>query len=120
MSNENSGSSISDVQKDFIIKELREHNRKLSKKIAEYEKTLNQYDIDDIEIMSDVEYICVEELKKLRSLSDAEGLTDVDVKNLDILHKNLRQVRGQEVQKKKVKEKPRSVEELLSIVNDEK
>lgn len=120
MSENDSSSSLTDMEKDFVISELRKELRKLSKKVVEYEKTLNSYDIDEIEVIDDVEYICVEEIKKLKALSDAGGLTDIDVKNLDTLHKNLRQVRGQEVSKKKLKEKSTSVAELLSIVNDEK
>ena len=63
MSNDDSNSSLTDMQKDFVIQELRKLNRELSKKIAEYEKTLSSYDIDEIELISDVEYICVEEIK---------------------------------------------------------
>ena len=119
MKEKNSCSSLSDMEKDFVIEELRKSVKELSRKVSEYEKTLQSYDIDEIELISDIEYICVEEIKKLKVLSDAGGLTDVDVKNLDVLHKNLRQVRGQDVSKKKPKTKETSVAELLSIVNNE-
>lgn len=104
----------------IIIDVLREENDRLKREVARYEKTLKSYDIEEVDDMSDVEYICVEEIKKLRLTSDTRPLTDFEVKNLDVLHKNLKSARGQSSEKKKVKEKPVDVNELLSIVNNDK
>jgi hypothetical protein len=100
---------------EVLVKEIQQ----LKRKVAEYEKTLESYEIDEIEILSDTEYICVEEIKKMKNLSAGRGLTDDEIKSLDILHKNLRQCRkDQELGKKKLKEKETDVTELLSIVNN--
>jgi hypothetical protein len=107
-----SSSDINTMVDSFELDTLRKENEILRKRLAQLEKTLESYDIEEIETITDVEYICIEEIKKLKALSDAGGLSDVDVKNLDLLHKNLRQVRGQESSKKKPKEKPASVAEL--------
>lgn len=110
---QNSSSSMS---KEFEIKVLKDEIDDLRKEIESYKKTLASYDIDEIEEMTDVEYICIEEIKKLKRLSDTRGLDDVEVKNLDLLHKNLRMIRNQPVEKKTLKAKVSSVEDLLKIV----
>lgn len=116
MSKDLDSKSITDKMR---IQALKEENRELKRKMTEYEKTLEQYDFEGIEHVSDVEYICTEEIKKLRALSDARGLDEVEVKNLDTLHKNLRQVRGNKKENVKKKEEEKSVGDLLSIVQQD-
>ena len=112
--------SLSDMKDAFQVSVLEDEIRELKKTIVRYEKTLGQYSIDEIENISDIEYICIEEIKKLKALSNGRGLTEDEIKSLDVLHKNLRQcVKDQEVNKKKLKEKEADVSELLSIVNGE-
>jgi len=105
------------MDKDYQISVLRKHIEDLRKEIESYKKTLDAYDIDEVEEMSDIEYVCVSEIKKLKKLSDGPGLDESEVKKLDMLHKNLRMVRNQPVDKKALKTKASSVDELLKIVN---
>ena len=113
--------SFSNMKDSFELEVLKEENKELKRQVAEYEKTLAYYEIDEIEVLSDTEYICVEEIKKLKKLSDLHGLNDDQIKSLDVLHKNLRQCRkDNELEKKKVKQAEANVEDLLSIVNADK
>lgn len=98
------------------IKRLKEENLKLKKIVSENE--LDE-EIDKELIMSDEESICVNEIKKLKKLSDLGGLSHEDVKTLDILHKNLRMIRGQSVDAPKKSKKKASVQDLFKIVEGE-
>lgn len=94
------------------IEELKKENFKLK-------KLLEQYGIvEDISSLSDVEYICVQQIKFLKDRSDKMDLTVDEVKNLDTLHKNLRQVRDG-LQRKELKNNSEDIAELLSIVDGE-
>ena len=71
--------------------------------------------------ISDEEIICVNEIKKLKQASDNGILTFEDVKILDLLVKNLLEIRGTLPQEKKSKKKGvKTVAELLSIVDGKK
>lgn len=97
------------------INSLKEENTKLKKILSENEL---DGEIDKELLMSDEESICVNEIKKLKKLSDLGGLSHEDVKTLDILHKNLRMIRGQSVDSAKKSKKTANVQELFKIVEN--
>lgn len=75
-------------------------------------------EIEGISLMSDSERICVKGISQILELVEKGVHQDSDVKNFDILYKNLRLIRGQEIPKgKKAKAaKSTNVAELISIV----
>lgn len=105
--------SSNEFQIDVLKKELDKVNREL----ATCKKLLSKYEIDELEDeMSDAEYICVEEIKKLKRLSETQGLSEVEVKMFDILNKNLRIIQGNVQEKLPTKQKEVDIKELLKIV----
>ena len=79
-------------------------------------KTMEEYGIDEVSPINDVEYICYKTIEDLKKIADTVGFTQDDAKILDIVHKNLRQARG-EIEIKEPKSKKATVGELLKIVN---
>ncbi len=90
------------------IDELRRENYTLR-------STMEQYGIDEVSIISDIEYICIRTIQDLRKLADTVGLNEQDTKILDTVHRNLRRARG-DWEKKELKGKDVAVEDLLRIV----
>lgn len=107
---------IDDNLDKMKILALEKKVEELSSKIEEYKKTMEVYGIEAVESITDVEYICKQEIKKLKQLSDAMGLGQEDAKTFDILYKNLRMVLGKE-EKKSPKGKDMSADELLQLVD---
>jgi len=107
---------ISDNEERMMILALQKKIEQLETELDGYKKTMEVYGIQEIEAISDVEYICRNELKKLKILSDMEGLSQEDAKVFDILYKNLRMVLGKE-EKKTPKGKEMSADELLKLVD---
>lgn len=58
-------------------------------------------EIEGIELMSESERICVKGISQILELVEKGVHQDSDVKNFDILYKNLRLIRGQELPKGK-------------------
>jgi len=110
------------MEKDFKIKALVEQLKKeleeVKKKNYSLRRTLVEYGIEDESTIDEVEYICVKGIEDIKMLADGPGLEHEDVKNLDILHKNLRMAR--KIETKEPKGKAKSVKELLSIVDNKK
>lgn len=94
----------------------------LEAQIENYKHILKQNGIETTGELSDEESICISEIHKLRKLSDTRGLQNDEVKNLDILVKNLRIIRGQSVETsgKKNKLGKKDTKELLSIISGKK
>ena len=109
-------SSMEPEEYENKIKELKSKLKSLELENIKLRSILKENDLDDSDInMSDEEAICFNEIKKLKDISDAAGLTLEDVKILDILHKNLLMARGRST--KEVKPKgSKTTAELLSIV----
>lgn len=75
---------------------------------------------EELNNVSEVESICVMQIKKLLEVASLRALTETEAKILDILHKNLRASRGEKVDvesKKKMKAIP--MEELLTLIKSE-
>ena len=113
---------INKMEKEFKIKalvsELQNQLEDLKKENYALRKTLVEYGIEEESSIDEVEYICVKGIEDIKVIAEGRGLEHEDVKNLDILHKNLRICRKIEV--KEPKGKAKSVAELLSIVGDGK
>jgi hypothetical protein len=77
-------------------------------------------EIDGICLVSDEEKICIRGIEYLAKLFDSGDFTKDDAQTYDILHKNLRMIRGLSSDQKQKKIKPQSKAELLSIVNAKK
>lgn len=92
----NMSDKLIDAEKDFEIKSLKNELKKLKNELMKYKILLRDLDDeanpDDI---SDVEVICVTELDKLKKTTKERELTSDEIKNLDVLHKNLKLARGE-------------------------
>lgn len=116
---------LDEMEKAFATsareQELMEEIEALKKELAVKQKTLEEYGIEDEAIMSDVEYICIKGIEKLKPVAEA-GMMDTDqAKVFDTLHKNLRMARGS-LEKKDPKGKQKPLAELIkiaSVSNDE-
>lgn len=110
----------SDLEKDFkeSIQSNNSENKikELEKEILALRKTLEEYGIETVSPIDDVEYICVKGIEKLKALSENVGLNKDEANTLDILHKNLRIARGN-MEKKEIKGKTTDIKDLLKIVD---
>lgn len=107
-----------DSEEKSQIEIVREENAELLKTVNDLRKTLDIYGIEEMEIMSDAESICVNQINRIKELAEKVILTPEEVKVFDILVKNLLLIRGKDV-KKILKGKTHSAAELISIVQDE-
>lgn len=106
------------MQKSFELESLRKQISELEAEIDDLRKTLRVYGIEDNEKVSDIEAICVKQLRMFREMSDSGvPLSNDDAKIVDIMHKNLKIALGKE-DKKAPKGKEYSVGELISIVEE--
>lgn len=107
-----------EVELEFENKVLRSKINELESELVKFKKIIKDNDLDGEfepeDLMSDEEFVCVNEIKKLKQLSEQSGLTKDDVQSLDILHKNLRMIRGMKPEKKN--KKKANISELFKIV----
>lgn len=114
-----------ELETAFEIKSLR---KKIQELETENEKLLKVLQDNDLleevanvkQKMSDEEYICINELRKLKELSETSFLEEEDVRKLDILYKNLRAIRGMSPVEKNKSNKKADVAELFKIVEGNK
>ena len=115
--------NLSEIELQMEIKALRSENEKLKKEFDQYKKVILDNDLqdelEDLSAMSPEEQICVDGIKHLAELFKNGTFDKNDASNYDILHKNLRLIRGlnTESRKKKVKF---DINEALTIVNGQK
>lgn len=102
---------------EMTIKALKAQVAEKDEEIAKLKYTLIEYGIEEPSEMSDEYFICTNELKKLKELSDLNGtLSDKEVKSFEILAKSLQQIkRG--IDKKTPKGKEMNLDELLKVVD---
>lgn len=98
-----------------VLDSKEEKIKDLEKEILSLRKTLEQYGIETVTPIEDVEYICIQGIKKLIALSENVGLTKDEATTLDTLHKNLRIARGQ-MEKKELDDKVTDIKDLIKIV----
>ena len=71
----------------------------------------------NIDMISDEEIICIKQISKLRKYSEDRDLDKEEVQIFDLLHKNLKIARGEEIRiKTKSKTKKLSNSELTNIL----
>lgn len=88
--------NIIDAGKDLQIQKLKNENDKLQNEINKLKVLLKELDPDaDVSEISDQEIICIEQIKKLREYSKQRELTNDEIRNLDLLVKNIRLIRGE-------------------------
>lgn len=111
--------SFSKMEKEFQLEAFEKKIQELEKENFKLKKILEQYGIvDDTSGFSDIEFICIQQIKFLKERADKCDLTPDEVKNLDTLHKNLRQVK-EKLERKELKTDSEDIGELLSIVDGE-
>lgn len=102
-----------------MLSDLATKNSELEKENMRLKQALKdmEVDLDDIPAMSDEEYICLNQLEKLRILSDNVTFAKEDAEILEKLQKTLKSIKGN---KDAVKRKPKKATkaELLKIVNN--
>jgi hypothetical protein len=111
---------VVEAEKEFEIKALKEEMRKLRNELAKYKILLKDVDEDaSIDGITDAEVICVNELDKLRKSSAERELSSDEIKNMDILHKNLKLAQGKSSRiSGSGKAKKLSAEELESLAKE--
>ena len=102
---------------DFYKKkvlELQGENQKMKEVITENDL---EDELDGFESMSEAESICIKGITQILELVEAKQHSDSDIKNFDILYKNLRLIRGKSDEKgKKTKAaKSDNIADLLKI-----
>lgn len=112
-----------DMELQMEVKALRKELEKAKKEVDQYKKVIIDNDlqdeIGDIQVLSMEEQICVDGIKHLADLFKNGTFDKNDASNYDILHKNLRLIRGQNTESKKKKVKF-DINEALTIVNGQK
>ena len=101
------------------IQQLEEENHKLKQILKDNDL---EEEIESLtQTVTDEEFICVNEIRKLKELSEKGLFTENEAKVLDILYKNLRAIRGQSpVDKSSKSNKKADVAELFKIVEGSK
>lgn len=103
------------------VKELKAENERLEKLAFKYEAIIRKGGLADEldKDFSDEEYICVKGIETIKKLVMNQIQTKDDVNMFDILFRNLTVIRGIKVGNIK-KEKPKSREELLKVIQGAK
>lgn len=122
MSDKNNKVDYSDME--FEVKALRDKIIDLEAQNQKMKQIISDNDLEDeldgFNHMSEEEYICVKGIGHLKHLFESGNFTKDDVQQLDLLVKNLRLIRNQDVKKSKGKKiKTQDVAELFSIVKGE-
>lgn len=112
--------NIIGMEAEYMISALQDKISNLEKENLRLRQLLQENDVivEGFPTVSDEEYICVLQIKKLRSLADEGIYTTDDAKVLDLLHKNLKLARGEVTMEGKRKKKL-GASELLKIVDGE-
>lgn len=113
---------IMDMELQMEIKALRAEVEKLKKENDEYKKIIIENDLGDeigqTKVMSPEEEICIKGINQILDLVKQGAAMKEDIQNFDILHKNLRMIRGHNDNKAK-KSKPSDIKDLLKIVGED-
>lgn len=94
----------------------------LKKEIIKYKIILNEYGISSKEgsDITDEEWICINEIDKLREKSTLRGLDDDEIKSLETLVKTLERIRNESAKAKKTaKGKKTDIGKLLEIASSD-
>ena len=114
---------ILNMELEMELKALRSEVDKIKKENNELKKILVENDLGDEigidKVMSPEEEICVKGIDQILELVKAGTADKFDIQNFDVLHRNLRQIRGHNDTSTK-KSKPAKIGDLLKIVNEGK
>jgi hypothetical protein len=92
--------SLVEAEKDFEIKKLKAQISELEKENDKLNLLLKEADPEaSANMISDSEYICLNEIRKLREISKTGELSADEVKAFDTLHKNLNIIQGKNPRK---------------------
>lgn len=116
-----------DVVKSESIAELQEKIKSLQSEVLKLRVEKQKLEIllsdngigVDPEAISDIEAVCVQQLKMLREKSALQPFTETDSKILDIIHKNLKLARGEKIPENRSKAKKMSTEDLKKVWAEE-
>jgi len=113
-------SNIIDMEADFEKKTLKDYIQKLENEITKYRILLKDAGVEtDVSDISDEEAICVEQIARLKEKSSEVELEKKEVEKLDILHKNLKLARGENIRAGRTsKYKEMSSADLLKELNE--
>jgi len=108
------------AETDFEIVSLRKRIQEIESENQKLKQILKENDLEEyldgiVQRLTDEEFICVNEIRKLKELSEKGLFTENEAKVLDILYKNLRSIRGLQPAKE-TKQKKADVSELFKIV----
>lgn len=102
---------------ELEVKALRDRLKKLEDENYSLKRVVSENDLDEeVVVLSDEEQICVNEIRKLKQLSDAGQFGKNEALVLDILYKNLRIIRGMSEDRSGKKNKKADVKELFKII----
>ena len=110
---------MTDKTKNSASSPLELENEKLRRELEALKQIIrdNDMEVESLDItMSDEEWICVDQIAKLKIVSENGMLEEKEVRMLDLLNKNLRLIRGQtEKGGNKLKKKMPDKGKLLEI-----
>ena len=90
--------NLIDAEKAFELAALRGEIERLKKENTKYKILLAELDSNaNPEGICDVEVTCVLEIQRLRQMASEHELSTDDIKKLDLLHKNLKLARGEDL-----------------------
>ena len=109
--------SIYEEDSELKLRELTEKVRRLERENLEMSILIEEAGLSLVENkLSEAEYICLSQLRMLKEQAELRPLDKEEVNMLDVFHKNLLMSRNIPIVKKS-KEKKKSPEELLRIIN---
>jgi len=121
-----SNKTLLGMEATFEITALKKRIQQLEEENHKLKQILKDNDLEEeieglTQTVTDEEFICVNEIRKLKELSEKGLFTENEAKVLDILYKNLRAIRGQSpVDKSSKSNKKADVAELFKIVEGSK
>ena len=109
------------MEESFEIEALRKKVGELEKEVMRLEQIIrdNDLDIDDIPDMSDEEYICLQQISRLREQSEGMAFDQEQAKIFDTLVKDLNLIRGGNPKKKAKSKTKAEVKDLIKIARGE-
>lgn len=104
---------------EIEIAALRKRLKKFEDENYKLRRILQENEIEEAEglVISDEEFICINEIRKLKELSQVGSFGREEAQVLDILYKNLRQIRNLSDDKLSKSKKKPNVAELFKIVD---
>jgi len=88
--------NIIDMGEQFEKKSLQDEIERIMNENTKLRILLKEADCDyDVSDVSDEEALCINQINRLKQSSDGRELSTDEIKNFDLLNKNLKLIRGQ-------------------------